>query len=295
MKLIRYIGKTFINKMWNSRMIVFLLLLLGTAWSYDEMYLGFVKAKEYPISWCIFPFYLTSYGFLSLFYFGIIYINSDIPFMQHVNMYQVIRMGRRRWALGQSGGIFVRSLAVTILTAVFAVLPFFGHIEWTNEWGKVIRTLATQGSANMAGFFDANWDQMQFSFAYYEILDAYTPLQLMAICLILCTLICTFLGLFMFLVSLFADRVFAVAGAFALVGLLFFVENTPGGLKQRLSYFIPVHWAEFAASKSPVSGYYRMPPLWYMITFLVVSIIVMTIVICLRVKHIEFHWENEDA
>ena len=29
-------------------------------------------------------------------------MNSDVPFMQHVNMYHAIRVGRRYWGLGQN-------------------------------------------------------------------------------------------------------------------------------------------------------------------------------------------------
>lgn len=55
-------------------------------------------------------FYDFKFVFLILFWFGIIYINSDIPYMQHSNMYQIIRTGRISWALGQLGGTFFSPL-----------------------------------------------------------------------------------------------------------------------------------------------------------------------------------------
>lgn len=287
--MIKYIGKTSIIKTLNSKILTMAVIMLATAWEYDQPFLEFVRQKNYPISWCIFPFFLASHQFLTIFYFCIVYINSDVPFMQHANMYQVIRTGRRRWVIGQIGGICLRSLFVIIMTAIATALPFLGKLELTNEWGKVIYTLATK---NVSAAFIWNND-LEFMF-YYEILDKFTPLQLMGITISLCILICTFLGLVMFLISLFVERVFAVSGAFVLVIMLYFVQNAPPNMKQHIAHLVPTSWAAVSLIATPSSGYYRLPSLTYMFTFLFVAIAVVLAIILFRVKHIEFNWENED-
>ncbi len=289
MRFFKYVRASSLIKIFNSKVGLFILILFITGFRYSQPYLEFVREKNYPISWCIAPFYFASFGFLAIFYFGIVYINSDVPFMQHSNMYQLIRMGRRRWALGQISGIFVRSFLIIVLTALACILPFAGKIEWSNDWGKVIYTLASQGPISE---FARN-NSLDFTFNY-EILGSYTPLQLMFITLFLCTLICTFLGTWMFLISLFAERVFAVSTALMFVLLLFFVHNVHAKMHQILAYFVPAYWAEFALSETPISGFYRMPPITYMFAFLIIAIGVMSVIICVRVKSIEFNWENED-
>lgn len=287
--MIKYIGKTSINRTLNSKVLAMAIIMLMTAWEYDQPFLEFMRQKDSPISWCIFPFFLASHQFLAIFYFFIVYINSDVPFMQHANMYQVIRTGRRRWVIGQIGGIILRSSFVVIMTAIAAAIPFLGKLELTNEWGKVIYTLATK---NISAAFI--WDNdLEFMF-YYEILDKFTPLQLMGITISLCILICTFLGLVMFLISLFVERVFAVSGAFVLVIMLYFVQNAPPNMKQHIAYFVPAYWAAVALIATPSGGYYRLPSLTYMFTFLLAAIAIVTAIILVRVKHIEFNWENED-
>ena len=72
-----------------------------------------------------------------------IYVNSDVPFMQHINMYQVIRAGRRRWAVGQLVGIGIRSFFLVAVSAAAVVLPFWGRLEFSSDWGKLIYTLAS--------------------------------------------------------------------------------------------------------------------------------------------------------
>ncbi|HIS32951.1 MAG TPA: hypothetical protein IAB44_15605 [Candidatus Limivivens intestinipullorum] len=293
MKLLRYIRKTLGLKLLNVKVMLFLLLLILLPWDYSQPYLTYIEGWDYPISWCIFPFYLASFGFLTLFYFGIIYINSDVPFMQHINMYQVIRTGRLRWAAGQIGGIFLRSLIITLLMVLFTLLPFLGKIEWSADWGRMVYTLASERK-NLSEFASAS-NNLDFRF-YYEILDKFTPVQLMALAVALCTLICTFLGLFMFCISLYGDRMFAMAGALVFVLMLYFCENFPlQKYKRFMAHFVPTYWAEIALMETRTSGYYRMPSLTYMFAFLCIAIAGMSALICLRAKHVEFEWENEDA
>lgn len=289
--MLRYIRKTSEIKIFNSKVGTMLLLMLAAAWRYDRPYLKFVQEKNYPISWCIFPFHLASYAYLTLYLIGIIYINSDVPFMQHVNMYQVIRTGRKRWALGQIGGIFVRSFVTAAVSALLAALPFLGYLEWTNEWGKVVYTLAAEKVLTSEFILENN---LEFRF-YYEILGKFTPLQLMAVTVLLCTLLSAFLGIFMFAVSLFAGKAPAVAGAVVFVLLLFLAENAPAAYRQQIAYFVPSYWGEVALTATPISGYYRLPSLNYMFTFLIFAVAVLSCVVCLKVKHVAFEWENEDA
>ena len=109
MKLLQYTWKNSMMKIANSKMAVFVILMIVVSRSYVGAIRQFSVAVDYPSSWCVFPFAMCSFSYLIMFWFGVIYANSDVPFMQHVNMYHTIRMGRRRWVLGQMGGIFFRS------------------------------------------------------------------------------------------------------------------------------------------------------------------------------------------
>lgn len=292
MKTLKYIMKTSTQKIFNVKMATFCVAFLILSWTYDQPYLQYVKEKAYPISWCIFPFYMTSYGILSIFYVGIVYIHSDVPFMQHINMYQVIRTGRRRWAISQIAGILLRSFFSVIVSAIAAVLPFLGYIELSTDWGKVIKTLALQREEDYFGF--EMGQALDFRF-FYGILKRFTPVQLMIITILICTLICTFLGVLMFLISLYASKIIAIAVTMMSVVALFIVENAWGAWKLIVAHFVPTYWAEVALSETPVSGRFRIPSLTYMFTFLLIALILMSILIFYRVKHMEFHWENQDA
>ena len=287
--MIPYLRKSTLVKILNSKMAVVIMIMFLMSWQFDQPYLEYVKQVNHPVSWCIFPFILSSHRFMAIFFFCMIYINTDVPFNQHTNMYQLIRTGRIPWAAGQVAGMILRYLFAVVMTAVMASLPFLGRMEFTDDWGKVIYTLAD---------INASWDfrlshDLMFRFSY-EVLFKYTPVQLMLLTISLCLMICIFLGLVMFFLSLFFDRIIAVSGALLLVIMLYFVQNAPPAMKQHIAHYVPVYWAAVSLIESPSSGYYRLPSLTYMFTFLGVAIIALMAGIFFRVKHMEFDWENED-
>ena len=212
-------------------------------------------------------------------------MNSDAPFMQHVNMYHAIRVGRKRWALGQIGGIFIRSVVLTVVAAVCTILPLLPDIEWSNEWGKLLMTAAMTRALTQ---FDSS------VFIYYEIFSEFSPLQLMGLEILLCVCICTFIGVLMFLLSLFLNKIVAAAGSLALAIALFPVLNMHPKIRHKLAFFIPTIWAELARTATPDYGYYWLPSISYMFGFLIIGILCMTVIIMRKVKKIEFNWENED-
>ena len=285
MKVGQYIWKNSMLKIFNSKMATFLVVLMVISWSYTQPLLRFVRAVDYPVNWCLFPFILCKYSFLILFWFGIIYIHSDVPFMQHVQMYHILRIGRKKWAVGQIGGIICRSVTAVFLTAVCTVLPVITRMEWTNQWGKLLRTAAMTDAAVQYGF--------EYIF-YYEIFAEYTPLELMLLTVLLCSMIAAFIGIFMFLVCLYANWIVAVSGAAAICLLLFAVLNMHPKIRIILARVVPPVWANIARIKTADYGYYWLPSIPYMFGFLTIGITCMTVIILMKVKKVEFNWENDD-
>lgn len=285
MKLLQYIWKTTILKVWNSKVATFAMVILVTCWSYNQPMKTFIQSVDYPVSWCVFPFFMAAFGFLIIFWFGIIYVNSDAPFMQHENMYQMLRVGRRRWAAGQIGGIFVRSFLLVIFTAIATILPLLPHIEMTSQWGKLLRTVAM---TNVMEAYDFKY------MIYYEIFNQFTPLQLMAVTILVCTLICTFLGILMFFLSIYVNKVCSIAGASALAILMFLVVNVNPAKRHLAACLVPTIWVEIAKMATTEVGMLWMPSIPYMLCFLLAGIGIMSILILWKSKTMEFHWEKED-
>ncbi len=285
MKLLQYIWKNSYLKICNSKMGIFTVLILVTCWSYQQPLRRFMDAVDYPVNWCVFPFLISNMIFAILFLFGIIYIHSDVPFLQHMNLYQMMRTGKTRWAIGQIGGIFLRSVCAALITVFASLLPLVTDIEWTNEWGKLLRTAAMTDAESIYGF--------QYSF-YYEIFSAYTPLELLGISILITVLVCTFFGLWMFFWCLYSNRILAVALSVGIAVLIFFVENSFPQFRYLAARLAPSVCLEVARAKTPNLGYFWYPSIEYVLFALILSGTVLSLLILWKVRHMEFHWENED-
>mgnify|MGYP000009508333 FL=1 len=112
--------------------------------------------------------------------------------------------------------------------------------------------------------------------------------------ILVCTLICTFVGVLMFFLSLYMNKIIAVAGGLALAIALFPVLNMHPLIRYKLAKFIPTVWAELARIATVDHTYYWLPSLLYMVLFLLVGIAIMTGFIMYKIRHIEFNWDNED-
>ena len=271
--------------MCNRRVAIFFALMLVVSWRYSKPVKTFSIAADYPVSWCLFPFLMCSFTFLIFYWFGIIYVNSDVPFMQMNNMYQLLRTGRKKWALCQITGIILRSFVMTIMTAVCSILPFVERLDLSSGWGKLLHTAAMTDAM----------DKYHFEYIiYYEALVKFTPFQLMLLCVIITALCSAFIGLLMFAVSLYRSRTVAVACATTLTIALFLVLNTPSFERYKIAFFIPTIWPEIARLYVPQFGYYWLPSIKYMLTFLCLGIVLFSAVILRKTNTIEFRWENED-
>ncbi len=147
MKLAQYIWKAGLLKIKNIKFMTFAIVMMVVTWSYNRPLKSLAEVVNYPVSWCVFPFMISNLSFLILFWFGVIYVNSDVPFMQHMNMYQIIRTGRKRWALGQLGSMFLRSIAVVLFTIICTIVSLIPEIERTVDWGKLLHTISMTDAA----------------------------------------------------------------------------------------------------------------------------------------------------
>ena len=66
---------------------------------------------------------------------------------------------------------------ITIACTILVLLP---KVEWSNEWGKLLRTAATTNALS---------EYQSSVLIYYDIFSEYTPIELILLEILLCTLI----------------------------------------------------------------------------------------------------------
>ena len=195
-------------------------------------------------------------------------------------------------ALGQIGGICLRSvdngISNEFSVRYFLLLP---KIEWSNEWGKLLRTAATTNALS------------QYQSSVVHLLVTFFQnihrLQLMVLEILVCTLyLYIYVGVLMFLLSLYMNKIIAVAGGLALAIALFPVLNMHP-INQVINWqnlYLPI-WAELARIATVDHTYYWLPSLTYIWYWIPISgdLAIMTgYYYVIKIRHVEFNWDNED-
>lgn len=284
-KQISYLLQVFLQKLQQSRTFTLMILEMYILYIYTQPVIKFSEASSYPSAVWTLPFMFSNIYFLFLFMLGVIYYFSDVPFMQHFSMYQIIRTGRKRWVLGQIGSVILQSGFLMIFNFAMSILWLFGHCEWTTGWGKLLHTAALTNAADYYGFlFEVPYSAMQ----------KYSPIELVLMTLVIGTLVISFIGILMFALSLVLGRIWAIAAAVVMVVMIYLVHNAhPAGV-QKLSMFAPVTWMQTTMIGTKMYSYYTRPPLEYMIFALLVGILLLGCFIFWRVRYVEFLFTNED-
>lgn len=106
----------------------------------------------------LFPFLYTQYYSKIIFFLPLTFIFSNAPFMDSNQLYVIARSGKTKWLAGQMCYITLASALYFIFIIIFSILINLDCIAFSNEWGKVITTLANT-SAGTNFNIDLNVDK----------------------------------------------------------------------------------------------------------------------------------------
>lgn len=107
----------------------------------------------------------------------------NAPFEDESYQYMISRAGMLSWGLGQIFYIIKMSLLYIGCLVAATVVPFLGHITWSNEWGKIWGTL---GKTNAGAEFGVELSISQNIIREYEPVDALFISILLEFLCILC-------------------------------------------------------------------------------------------------------------
>ena len=176
----------------------------------------------------IFPFLYMPYYNKLLFFFPLILIFSDAPFVDTNQFYVLYRSGRRKWCVGQARYIIGTSVLYFAFVALFSVVLNLGHIEFTKEWGKLFTTLA---KTNMAQRYDLGFQPE------LTVLTYFTPASAMWFTFVHSVVCGVLLGFVIFLFNM------KVRGGGTLLASLLLVLSAQAAKWDRLVKFSPVSWS----------------------------------------------------
>lgn len=107
----------------------------------------------------------------------------NAPYEDESYQYMISRAGRLSWGLGQV--LYIIKMSAVYISCLFAatIIPFLGHITWSNEWGKIWGTL---GKTDAGTEFDVGLSVSQNIMRGYEPINALIVSILLEFACVIC-------------------------------------------------------------------------------------------------------------
>ena len=227
------------RRLLTPKLLLYTAVLFSASFKFNAPLRALILELNYPVTWCLFPFMCSMPYYLALISFGVLYIHSDVPFMQMENMYATIRVGRGTWLWGQICGIFLRSVLAVAVAVGCSYANLVPYIELSGQWGRMASTIANTSVGYEANLYYYFWDQAML---------VVSPFRLMALNVVVVVLLAFFLGLLLFFglfprknISVFLEILEQIWNPFAAVRtdikyLTASGEPQPSGCLSRISF-----------------------------------------------------------
>lgn len=236
-------GKEFLLRFWNVRLLVLALIWLVSMDTSMGQFRNVARELNGRGNFVILPFLQNNSYFQKMMLSAVVCFYSNAPFMDRHALYQVHRIGKRRWGLFNHIYLLVSSAALSILLFVLSVLLSGGFVTFTDEWGSLYQTFAN-GAYATPGISVSS-----------SILQKYHPFQLLAMILAIDMLAFSVIGMFVYTLSLFVSREAACFLALVAVFITTLDEWFPIYLFSPLSWLKYSSWRKFYEPNRPDTVY----------------------------------------
>lgn len=175
---------------YNMRMIreniripfIFLIIILYVTESLSAVCV-FSKNVHIGVTPFAFVFLVNDYKIQFIIAASAVILFCNAPFEDESYQYMITRAGKLSWGIGQVLYIIKMSIFYMIGLIVASIIPFLGHIKWSNEWGKIWGTL---GKTSIGAEFGVKLSVSQNIIRDYEPVNALLISMLLEFSCILC-------------------------------------------------------------------------------------------------------------
>ncbi len=200
----------------NFRMYVVFVMLAVFEWTLIMDIRAYASGIGMSISCWYFPFLFVANINCMFYYFALILMYCNAPYVDEHQMSLMLRSGRKKWFLGQIIYTVMASVLFFIWMAILSVIEYIPYVGFSTEWESVLAKISQNPRVYGHGLY-LN--------VPYAILQNYTPIQAFLICFCINVGVGTLLGLLIFYVNLWKSRGYGAAVALAWVALSDIVAN----------------------------------------------------------------------
>lgn len=248
----------------NPRIYVLFLILFCLIFDILSPFNGLARQFGTRNTMWFLPF-LVSGRFIGFYFLmGIVLLFCDAPFIDRIQPYVIIRVGKVKWAIGQIFYIMLASLLFAVVLQLMIFITLIPTISFSCDWGSVLYTVSQIGIPGFYPSIDIR----------YSIINTYSPISATLLEMFMLWLEGIFLGILMFYANLKFGRTIGtgIGCFFAMMFLMIksFIENVP-----MLWKITPTIWMEIAELTNQTLGTH--PGIPYGIMMLTILIIVLSV------------------
>lgn len=277
MGFLRYIRSNLASKLFSGRMLVVCLVQFLFHDSFLQSLFGVAKKYDETVSPFLFPLQCANLTFTLIFGFCVLYMYSEVPFMNQKEMYCIARSGRYKW-------LFVQELTITILSFVLILFSFLidivrllPRVSFEDAWGRIEHSIAYGSiSADGVGFEMA-------------VLQMYSPWRMLLFGFVMGFLVVNLVGHIMYTCSLLFHRLTAVVVGSVLALMPITTYNTSNML-WFVYYISPFSWMTPGYRIHSIS----IPDMAYKLTVCLAGTAVCLIIDSIVMKKRDFDWNMEE-
>jgi len=256
-------------RVWITLFIVLILIHSTTKGLSDICDYTGVKSSPW-----IFPFLYVQYYTKMLFFFPLILIFSNAPFIDKNQLYVLIRSGRNKWCIGQMLYIVVTSALYFTFIMIFSILLNLDCMEFTGEWGKLLNTLA---NTSMDAQFQLGFDPIK------NVVDMFSPISAMWFTFLHSWISGIILGFVVFFFNM------KVKGGGTFFASFMLVLSAISAKQTSLIKISPISWSTLNAIQLKAND--NLPSYSYVMTFFVIMLLVLIAMILISTKRYNFDKE----
>ncbi len=256
---------------WGANPRFLIIAVLGSLWIHFLVspLLHFSQLVDVRITPWVFPFVLINWYPSMVILLGVVLLFCDAPFMNNSTPYECVRSGRRLWILGQIMYVVLASLIYVLFLVLVSILCLLPNLEISDQWGKVINTLAQTSAGNQ-------YSQIPIS---YRLMLSYSPIEAMLISSLILFLETTLIGVVMLAINTVTNRIGGVLAGLVLGFMPAFVGSIL--VEPKFFYFVPTAWSNI--DMLDVTGKSMYPSLPYVLCVLI-GLIILLIGIILKMN-----------
>lgn len=220
------------NKLFSMRFLVAgAFILMFSRLAIGDLGKFCVQSHTTVTQW-VFPFIFSSPYYTLLFYMVFVYMLMDIPALEYDQTFYILRAQRTKWILSQIVYVFCISCLFVFEIAVASFLWIFPYLGYSDEWGKILTTLARSKNGGMLAVDHA-------------VIDNGNPMTVLLQSISVNVLICLLIGLIILFFNLRFRTNTGSAIAVIFVVFQYFLDSE-FLYNSSLLYFSPVSWSNVA-------------------------------------------------